>query len=140
MCAASLAFISPRHSEPIALEELILCHAVGEDITDWHRESAASGVMMIPVPSSGILEAVTGIDESGRVPHITDVQITARLHDEILAWPEGSSYLGFIFAKSESPAGAEHALRQAHSKLHFQIRSTLPVEHPVTGKVLGPHT
>jgi D-alanine-D-alanine ligase-like ATP-grasp enzyme len=138
MCAASLAFISPRYPEPIALEELILRHAVGEDITDWHRESAASGVIMIPVPSSGILEGVTGIDESGRVPHITDVQITARLHDEILAWPEGSSYLGFIFAKSESPAGAEYALREAHSKLHFQIRSTLPVEHPITGKVLGP--
>jgi len=139
MCAASLAFVSPRHSELIALEELILCHAVGADITDWHRESAASGVMMVPVPASGILEEVTGIDESKRVRHITDVQITARLHDEILAWPEGSSYLGFIFAKSESPAAAESALREAHSKLHFQIRSTLPVEHPMTGKVLGPH-
>jgi len=137
MCAASLAFISPRHSEPIALEELILRHAIGESISDWHRKSAASGVMMIPVPSSGILESVTGIDEAKRIPNVTDVQITARLHDAIVAWPEGSSYLGFIFAKAESPAAAEHALREAHSKLHFQIRSTLPVEHPVTGKVLG---
>jgi biotin carboxylase len=137
MCAASLAFVALRNSEPIALEELILRHAIGENISDWHRASAASGVMMIPVPASGILEEVTGIDEAKRVPHITDVQITARLHDEILAWPEGSSYLGFIFAKAESPAAAAHALREAHSRLHFQIQPTLPVEHPVTGKVLG---
>jgi formate-dependent phosphoribosylglycinamide formyltransferase (GAR transformylase) len=137
MCAASLAFVSPEPSEPIALEELILRHAIAEDISQWNREPAASGVMMIPVPASGILEKVTGTDDAKSVQHVTDVQITARLHDEILAWPEGSSYLGFIFAKSESPAAAEHALREAHSKLHFQIRPTLPVEHPVTGKLLG---
>jgi biotin carboxylase len=137
MCAASLAFVCPHHSASIPLEELILRHAVGEDISEWHRELPASGVMMIPVPASGILEKVTGADEAKQVLHVTDVQITARLHDEILAWPEGSSYLGFIFAKAESPAAAEHALREAHSKLHFQIRQTLPVEHPVTGKILG---
>jgi biotin carboxylase len=139
MCAASLTFVSPQHSVPISLEELILRHAIGEDISAWQRESAASGVMMIPVPGSGVLEDVTGADEAGRVPHVTDVQITARLHDEILAWPEGSSYLGFIFAKAEGPTTAEQALREAHSKLHFQIQPTLPVEHPVTGKVLDPH-
>ena len=138
MCAASLVFVSPRHSEPIALEELILRHAIGEDVLGWYRETAASGVMMIPVPSSGILERFSGTDEAKRVRHVTDVQITARLRDEILAWPEGCSYLGFIFAKSESPAVAECALREAHSRLTFQIQSTLPVEHPVTGKVYGP--
>jgi hypothetical protein len=63
------------------------------------------------------------------------VQITARLHDVIVAWPEGSSYLGFIFAKAENAADAEQALRKAHAKLHFQIRQSLPVEHPVTGKI-----
>src|SRR6266478_6066805 len=139
MCAASLAFVWPEHSEPIALEELILRHAIGEDISQWEREPAASGVMMIPVPASGILEKVAGTDEAKRVQHIADVQITARLHDEILAWPQGSSYLGFIFAKAESPASAEQALREAHWKLHFQVQPTLPVKHPVTGKVLDPH-
>ena len=111
-------------------------HAIGEDISDWHRESAASGVMMIPVPSSGVFEQVAGVEEAKRISHVTDVQITARLHDAILAWPEGSSYLGFIFAKAESPAAAERALREAHRKLHFQIHPTLPVKHPVSGKVL----
>jgi biotin carboxylase len=139
MCAATLAFTSTQYSEPIGLEELILRHAIGEDISTWQREHAASGVMMIPVPESGIFDQVDGVEEAKLAPHVTDVQITARVHDEILAWPEGSSYLGFIFAKAESPAAAEHALRQAHGKLHFQIHPTLPVKHPVTGKVLDPH-
>jgi biotin carboxylase len=139
MCAAALAFSSTQYSEPIGLEELILRYAMGEDISAWQREHSASGVMMIPVPTSGIFDRVDGVDEARVTADVTDVQITARVHDEILAWPEGSSYLGFIFAKAESPAAAEHALRQAHSKLRFQIRQTLPVEHPVTGKVLDPH-
>ena len=138
MCAASLAFVSPRHAAPIGLEELILRHAIGEDISQWQREPSASAVMMIPVPASGIFERVDGVNEAQCVPRVTDVQTTARLHDSILAWPEGSSYLGFIFAKADNPADAERALREAHSKLHFQIQPTLPVEHPVTGKVLNP--
>ena len=140
MCAASLKFVAPQSAELIGLEELILRHAIGEDISAWQRESAASAVMMIPVPATGILEKVEGITEAQRVPNITDVQITARLHDAIVAWPEGSSYLGFIFVKAESALAAEQALRQAHSKLTFQIRPTLPVEHPITGRVLNPHT
>lgn len=138
MCAAALSFVSTGKSlQPIGLEELILRHAVGEDISSWQREPASSGVMMIPVPSSGILEQVEGVEAAQQVLHVTSVQITARLHDSILAWPEGSSYLGFIFAKAESPAAAERALREAHAKLHFQINQTLPVEHPITGKVLN---
>ena len=135
MCAASLAFVSPLRPAPIGLEELILRHAIGQDISEWRREAAASAVMMIPVPSSGNFEQVVGVDEAKRVPHVTDVQITARLHDTIVAWPEGSSYLGFIFAKAEHSADAEQALREAHSKLHFKIQPRLPVEHPVTGKI-----
>ena len=137
MCAASLSFVSSGNADRIGLEELILRHAIGEDTSTWQRESAASAVMMIPVPASGILDEVEGIAEAQLVAKVTDVQITARLHDHIQAWPEGSSYLGFIFSKAESPAAAEQALRNAHSKLTFQIRTTLPVEHPVTGKLLS---
>jgi biotin carboxylase len=135
MCAASLCFVAPGVSERISLEELILRHAVGQDVSGFEREAAASAVMMIPVPSSGVLESVSGVEEASNVPGVTGLQITARLHDAILAWPEGSSYLGFIFAKSNRPADAEQSLRQSHAKLHFQIRQQLPVSHPVTGKV-----
>jgi len=41
----------------IGLEELLLRHALNLPGSDWMRERQASGVMMIPVPSSGILGA-----------------------------------------------------------------------------------
>ena len=35
--------------------------------------------------------------------------------------PEGYKYLGFIFAKAETPEAAEQALRRAHGALVFDI-------------------
>jgi hypothetical protein len=90
---------------------------------------------MIPVPQSGILEKVEGAEEARRVPGVTELEITARWRDYIAAWPDGSSYLGFLFARSETPVEAENALREGHSKLNFKLMPRLPVEHPVTGKV-----
>jgi biotin carboxylase len=137
LCARSLEFCSPDHRHLISLEELILRHATGEDISSWRREELASGVMMIPVPASGMLESVHGIEDAQHVRGVTEVEITARIRDAILAWPEGSSYLGFIFAKAETANDVEDALRSAHSRLRFNIRETLPVEHPITRKILS---
>jgi biotin carboxylase len=137
LCARSLEFYSPRHRDLIGLEELILRHAIGEDISAWQREELASGVMMIPVPSSGVLESIHGVEDAQHVRCITEIEITARIRDTILAWPEGSSYLGFIFAKAETAKDVEDSLRSAHSRLRFNITKTLPVEHPVTGKMLN---
>jgi hypothetical protein len=41
--------------------------------------------------------------------------------------PEGSSYLGFIFARAASPQEVEAALRKAHRHLRFDIVPSLPV-------------
>jgi hypothetical protein len=92
--------------------------------------------MMIPVPSSGVLESIHGIEDAQHVRCITEIEVTARIRDTILAWPEGSSYLGFIFAKAEMPNHVEDSLRSAHSRLRFNITKALPVEHPITGKIL----
>jgi hypothetical protein len=35
--------------------------------------------------------------------------------------PEGWQYLGFIFARGNSPAEVEDALRIAHARLRFDI-------------------
>jgi hypothetical protein len=83
------------------------------------------------VPRSGILEKVEGQNDARQTPCITSLEITARLHDFIAAWPEGSSYLGFLFARAAEPAAVEDALREAHSKLHFTLTPRLPVEHPL---------
>jgi hypothetical protein len=91
--------------------------------------------MMIPVPKSGVFEAVSGEAAARSVPGITDLAITARLHDAIAAWPDGSSYLGFLFAKGNTPERVEQALREAHEKLSFSITPALPVEHPATRRM-----
>ena len=115
------------------LEELLVRHALGLATSALLREQAAAGVMMIPIPQSGILDGVEGIETARNVPGIESVEITARLHDYVAAWPEGSSYLGFIFARGGKPAEVEAALRAAHLKLRFKLSPRLPVSHPVTG-------
>jgi biotin carboxylase len=129
LCSRALRFGPQR----VLLEELLVRHAMGMTGTDIDREDDASGVMMIPVPKSGTLEKVEGEEQARATPGIEDLQITARLHDFLAAWPEGSTYLGFIFAHSKLPVEVEAALRLAHSQLKFEIAERLPVQHPVTG-------
>lgn len=135
LCARALRFEQDEASQSIGLEELLLRHALGLPGSDWPREQSASGVMMIPVPKSGILEKIEGEADARGVPGITALEITARLHDYIAAWPEGSSYLGFLFATGNSAGEVEEAIRAAHAKLHFGLAPRLPVEHPSTGRL-----
>lgn len=132
LCARALRSGPDTSGAFVGLEELLVRHAVELPVTELEREKQASGVMMIPVPRSGIYEGVAGSEAAQNVPGIVDLVITAREHDAIAAWPEGSSYLGFLFARSERPEEVEKALRAAHSQLQFQIVPELPVEHPVT--------
>lgn len=128
LCSHALLF----GAEKISLEELLIRRALELGGGDVEREETASGVMMIPVPRSGIFERVEGIAEAEKVAGVYEIQITARLRDYIAAWPEGSSYLGFIFAKGDSPEVVEAALREAHEKLRFTFSTRLAVEHPAT--------
>ncbi len=137
LCARALRFVCDGRDEAIGLEELLLRHAVEMPVGDWTREAAASGVMMIPVPASGVLDGVEGEEAARATPHITEVHITARLHDFIAAWPEGASYLGFLFARAATADEVETSLRAAHRKLRFAIRERLPVEHPGTRRMVG---
>ncbi len=132
LCARVLRFQEKESGATIGLEELLLRHALELPGVDWPREESSSGVMMIPVPNSGTLEKVEGEDAARATLGITGLEITARLHDYIAAWPEGSSYLGFLFARADEPEQVEEALREAHAKLKFALTPRLPVEHPVT--------
>lgn len=135
LCARALRFCPNDIHGEIGLEELLLRHALNLPGSDAPRETEASGVMMIPVPQSGVLESVSGVESARATHRITEMIITARLQDYIAAWPEGSSYLGFLFAKGNSPEEVEHAIREAHKKLHFRITARLRVEHPVTHRL-----
>jgi biotin carboxylase len=127
LCARALRFVQEGDGPAIPLEELLLRHALGESSEGWRRETAASGVMMIPIPRRGIFRGVTGLDAAGRVPFIDDLQITAKADQLLLPLPEGGSYLGFIFARAGTPAQVEQALREAHARLEFAIDPELRV-------------
>jgi biotin carboxylase len=111
----------------MTLEELILRHALDFELPSLERTGHAVGVMMIPIPKGGILQAVHGVEDAAAVEHVTGVEITAKLRAPIVPLPEGSSYLGFIFARAEDAATAEAALRAAHDRLSFDIKPMLPV-------------
>lgn len=111
----------------MCLEEIILRQAIGLEIPSLEREQQAVGVMMIPIPGAGMLRAVHGVEEAKAVSGIEGVEITARLYNQIVPLPEGESYLGFIFARGETPAQVEQSLRDAHRCLKFDIERRLPV-------------
>lgn len=135
LCARALRFQTNDAHEGFGLEELLLRHALKLPGSDGPRETQASGVMMIPIPESGILESVSGVEAARATHRITELIITARLRDYIAAWPEGSSYLGFLFARGNTPEEVEQAIREAHKKLKFRIAPRLPVEHPATHRL-----
>ena len=61
------------------------------------------------------------------MPHIDEIHITAKPDQQLLALPEGASYLGFIFARAATAREAEGALREAHARLRFTIDPLIPM-------------
>ena len=121
LCSRTLRF-----GVDMSLEELILRHALGMPVSE-DADGRAHGVMMIPIPAAGHLRGVEGVEAAAKMPGIETVEITARMNHPLVPLPEGDSYLGFIFARGETPAAVELALRAAHGRLRFQIVPELPV-------------
>ena len=115
LCSRSLRF-----GIGVSLEELILRHALGLPADDLTRESAASGVMMLPIPRAGVLEGVRGQDEARAVPGIAGLEITIAYGRAVQPLPEGDRY-----SASCSPEPVRRrrsrALRAAHSQLEIVI-------------------
>jgi biotin carboxylase len=119
LCARALRF-----GAGISLEEVILRHALDMPLDDLERADAASGVMMVPIPKAGILTDVRGVDEARAVPGIVGVEIAIAKGRPVQPLPEGDRYLGFIFARADTPAAVEQALRDAHAQLGIAIDAT----------------
>jgi biotin carboxylase len=116
LCSRTLRF-----GTGMSLEEVILRHALGIEVDSLERERQPAGVMMLPIPRGGVLQAVHGQEDAERVPGIEAVTITAHRGQELVPLPEGSRYLGFVFARAETPEAVEAALREAHRRLSFDI-------------------
>ncbi len=116
LCSRTLRF-----GTGMTLEEIILRHALGWPIASLVRERRPAGVMMIPIPRAGRLASVRGADAAAAVAGIEEVALTTHVGQELVPLPEGWQYLGFIFARADSPEAVEAALRDAHARLVFEI-------------------
>jgi biotin carboxylase len=115
-----------RFGVGITLEELILRQALGRGEPP-PREKLAAGVLMLPIRRRGILEEVRGVEAARQVPLVEDVTITAHLREELIPLPEGASYLGFVFARGDTPDLVEGALRNAGARIEAVVNPRLPV-------------
>lgn len=122
LCSRALRFEGGR-----SLEEILLAHAVGLPLPSLALEPVATGVMMIPIPGSGVLRKVHGVQAARGVPGITDVVITLPAGGDMVALPEGASYLGFLFGEADTPLAVETALRAAHRSLRVEYDAAPPV-------------
>jgi len=120
-CSAILRF------DPSATwEELIVRHALDMPIQGFRREPGASGVMMLPIPRAGILRDVAGVEAALEVSDVEGLEITIPLGQTVVPLPEGNRYLGFIFARADSPDHVETALRLAYARLEVKVEQGGP--------------
>jgi len=93
------------------------------------RDAESAGVMMIPITDRGILQRVEGLTAAMQTEFVRDIEIHISPGYELIPLPEGSSYLGFIFAQAPTYAQTYAALRCAYSKMRFVTRPRWELEN-----------
>jgi biotin carboxylase len=112
----------------MTLEELILRHACAMPLRQPRLAPGAAGVLMLPVPTSGVLRAVTGTAAAAALPGVTGVELTIPVGHAVEALPEGDRYLGFVVARGDDATAVESTLRRAWALIRADIE---PVRRPV---------
>ena len=121
-CARLLSY-GTGHS----LESLVIAHATGKSL-EMQAATGGAGVLMIPIVDAGIMRRVEGITAARAVPFVEDILVNVREGYELVPLPEGSSYLGFMFASAPTPEQAEAALRAAHAELKIVVAPLMKFE------------
>ncbi|MHB1987494.1 MAG: ATP-grasp domain-containing protein [Acidimicrobiales bacterium] len=103
-----------------SLEELVISRSLGASGPPA-RLAGPAGVLMIPIPGSGVLRQVRHLDQARAIAHITGVEITIPLGRRVRALPEGDRYLGFVFATAPDRDAVEASLRRARAMLEVVI-------------------
>jgi biotin carboxylase len=110
-----------RFSGGTTLEELVLANALGRPAPSHHPATRPCGVLMLPVPRSGVLRSVDGRADAAATPGITGLTITIPPGQHVRPLPEGDRYLGFIFAEGDTHQDVEKALSTARGRLRVVI-------------------
>ncbi|GJL80462.1 MAG: phosphoribosylglycinamide synthetase [marine bacterium B5-7] len=108
----------------LSLEDIVISHALGEEPM-IRPISGGAGVLMVPVPSSGVVRRVEGISDARRVANVVAVDLDVSTGQVLQAWPEGGSYPGFIFSCAGNAHDAEMALRRAHQAIRIIVAPLL---------------
>ncbi len=117
LCARALRF-----GAGVSLEEVIVRHALGLGLDGLVREPHASGVMMVPIRSAGVLDKVSGQERALAIDGVVGVEISIAPGRPVIPLPEGNRYLGFIFARGPTAKVVEDALRRAEACLDVHLR------------------
>jgi hypothetical protein len=117
LCARTLRF-----GAGISLEEIIIRHALAMELDGLAREPNASGVMMLPIRSAGMLEGVSGQERALAIEGVVGIEIAIASGRPVSPLPEGDRYLGFIFARGPTAKMVEDALRRAEAALDVRLR------------------
>ncbi len=128
LCSRTLDF-----GTGVSLEYLILAHALGRPVESLRRRSGAAGVLMLPIRAGGILIGIDGRDRALEIPGILGMELTVAPGRELVPLPEGNRYLGFVFARGDSPAAVEASLRAALTELDIRVRPAETLRRPVAG-------
>jgi biotin carboxylase len=107
----------------MTLEELILRHACALPLGEPRLAPGAAGVLMLPVPVSGVLRGVPGAAEAAALPGVTGVELTIPVGQTVEALPEGDRYLGFVVARGDDAAGVESTLRSAWALIQADVET-----------------
>jgi len=117
LCARALRF-----GAGVSLEEVIIRHALGLGLDGLARESEASGVMMLPIRSAGVLEKVAGQERALAIEGVVGLEISIAAGRPVIPLPEGDRYLGFLFARGPTAEIVEDSLRRAEACLDVRVR------------------
>jgi hypothetical protein len=109
-----------------ALEDIVILNALGRP-APVKVPIEVNGVMMIPVPGPGVVRRVEGIEAAKCIDHIEGVEIDVKPGQQLVPWPEGSPYPGFIFARGPTEHLVTEALHSAHRALRFVMAPQLPL-------------
>jgi biotin carboxylase len=117
LCARALRF-----GAGVSLEEVIIRHALGLGLDGLARETQASGVMMLPIRSAGVLDRVSGQERALAIDGVVGVEISIASGRPVVPLPEGDRYLGFVFARGPTAQDLEDALRRAEACREVRLR------------------
>lgn len=85
---------------------------------------------MLPITTAGVLAEVAGRERALAVPGVVGIELTIAPGRRLVPLPEGSRYLGFVFARGERPEQVEAALRAALTELDVRLERERPLRRP----------